>query len=279
MTNIFINYRRSDASGYAGRLHDRLASRCGPSHVFIDVDNIEPGEDFARAIDSIIDKADVVLVLIGKGWLQAADANGRPRLHTNNDYVRIEIATALRRAKVVIPLLVGGAAMPGEHELPAELRPLATRHAYTCSDGRFHADVDTLIDKIDRKPGTPPKARAKPVHAAAGMASFLRRWLRRGMVAMAVLGGIVYSGAMMLDLPDQRAARSFVTLKQSAATASPRLATTRDSRLPPYSDEAALLRSEQIDLARRRVLMQQQLDEIQRRYNTTARSIIDSMGR
>jgi hypothetical protein len=49
-TKIFISYRRGDSGPYAGRLYVALATRYGWDRVFFDVDAIEPGVDFARAI-------------------------------------------------------------------------------------------------------------------------------------------------------------------------------------------------------------------------------------
>jgi hypothetical protein len=46
---IFISYRRDDASHPAGRLYDHLALNF-PSRIFMDIDNLNPGEDFAEAI-------------------------------------------------------------------------------------------------------------------------------------------------------------------------------------------------------------------------------------
>jgi hypothetical protein len=48
---IFISYRREEASGHAGRLSDRLAERFRPDSVFMDIDRIRPGSDFADVID------------------------------------------------------------------------------------------------------------------------------------------------------------------------------------------------------------------------------------
>ena len=159
MTRIFISYRRSDAGGYAGRLYDRLSSHFGADHTFIDVDHIDPGDDFARTIEERMRKADVVLALIGPRWLTASDADGRTRLHLDNDYVCVEIATAIRQNKTVIPVLFGGAAVPSPAALPEELAALATRQGFSCSDERFHADVDRLIEKIEHKSGWLPSLR------------------------------------------------------------------------------------------------------------------------
>src|SRR5262245_3681951 len=97
MTSIFINYRREDTSGYSGRLEERLASTFGSDAVFMDLGDIRPGTNFVRAIDESLAQCDVMVVLIGKRWLEAEDASGRRRLDKPDDFVRLEIAKALER--------------------------------------------------------------------------------------------------------------------------------------------------------------------------------------
>ena len=109
--NLFVTYRREDSAAYAGRLHDLLVEEFGDDHVFQDVAAIDPGEDFEVAIDAALDEADAVLVVIGPNWL-APSADGLPRLHDAEDYVRIEVSRSLAKSIRVVPVLVGGAALP-----------------------------------------------------------------------------------------------------------------------------------------------------------------------
>src|ERR1041384_136459 len=121
MTNIFISYRRGDGAGSAGRLHDRLEKTFGPGHIFMDVEVIQPGEDFGEVIDSKLANCEVFIVVIGKNWLKSADGYGRRRLDLPDDWVRLEIAAALSRWLLVIPLLVEDAELPPAEALPGEL--------------------------------------------------------------------------------------------------------------------------------------------------------------
>src|SRR5207247_2365741 len=105
-------YRREDASGHAGRLYDVLAAAFGADQVFIDVDTIEPGVDFVERIETSVASVDALVAVIGRDWLTAADAEGRRRLDNPEDFVRLEIASALSRNIRVIPVLVEGARMP-----------------------------------------------------------------------------------------------------------------------------------------------------------------------
>jgi hypothetical protein len=126
---LFISYRREETAGHAGRLYDAIATRFDDGNVFMDVD-LAPGVDFVEQITEAVSSCDVLLVVIGARWAGLSDDDGRPRLADPNDFVRLEVETALRRPDVaVIPLLVGGPRMPGGKELPESLRDLraATR--------------------------------------------------------------------------------------------------------------------------------------------------------
>src|SRR6516162_155556 len=147
---LFINYRREDTAPYAGRLYDRLISHFDEEQVFIDIDQIEPGEDFVEVINRKVSACDIAIVAIGPHWLSATDASGKRRLDDEEDFVRMEIVAALQRNIRVIPVLVGGARMPGRHDLPEALAPLSRRNAIDLSETRFHADVNRLIEAIEK---------------------------------------------------------------------------------------------------------------------------------
>jgi len=147
---LFINYRREDTAPYAGRLYDRLTAHFGEDQVFIDIDQIEPGEDFIEAINRKVSTCDIAIVAIGPHWLGATDASGKRRLDDEEDFVRMEIVAALQRKIRVIPVLVGGAGMPRKQDLPEALAPLSRRNAIELSETRFHADVNRLIAAIEK---------------------------------------------------------------------------------------------------------------------------------
>ena len=65
---IFISYRRDDASYPAGRLYDRLLACLPKNQIFIDVD-LDPGIDFFEAIEASVGSCDVLIAVIGKRWL------------------------------------------------------------------------------------------------------------------------------------------------------------------------------------------------------------------
>lgn len=150
MAKIFINYRREDSEPYAGRLYDRLMPHFGEDHVFRDIDQIEPGEDFVEVINEKLRVVQAAVVLIGKQWLNIKDTSGERRLDNPDDWVRLEITALLERNIRVIPVLVGGAMMPNSMQLPECLIPLARRNALEISDQRFHTDVDKLIRTLEK---------------------------------------------------------------------------------------------------------------------------------
>jgi hypothetical protein len=149
MAGIFINYRRDDAPGVAGRLFDYLAGRFSKEDLFMDVDAMKPGIDFAKQLDSQVSQCRVLLAVIGPHWLDAVDKTGARRLDNEKDYVRLELASALKRDIAVIPVLVDGATMPPEEKLSEDLKPLAYRHAIELRHSRFSADADAIVQALE----------------------------------------------------------------------------------------------------------------------------------
>jgi hypothetical protein len=145
--SIFINYRRSDSEDVVGRIYDRLAHEFGKGSVFKDVEDILPGVDFRHALEREIAATDVMLSVIGPDWI---DRTNKRRLHDPNDFVRLEIETALNRGIPVIPLLVRRRErMPQKRHLPESLRELVYRNALLARpDPDFHTDMDRLIQGL-----------------------------------------------------------------------------------------------------------------------------------
>ena len=142
---IFVSYRRQETSHLAGRLYDRLADRFGEGQVFIDVDAIEPGVDFAEEIFSAVAACRVLLAIIGPTWLAAVDDRGQRRLDDPDDIVRLEVEAALARGVRVIPILVEGAVMPARRDLPDSLAGLARRNALAIRHESFRYDAGRLV--------------------------------------------------------------------------------------------------------------------------------------
>mgnify|MGYP001800072329 FL=1 len=148
--SIFISYRRSDSIAEAGRIYDKLVDALGSERIFKDVDYIPYGDDFVEQLDQAVAQCDVPIPLIGHSWLTVADSHGNRRLDDPNDFVRIEIASALKRDILVLPVLVGGAAMPEPSDLPEDLRSLARRNAAQVRyDPDFQSDMRRVVAKLE----------------------------------------------------------------------------------------------------------------------------------
>jgi hypothetical protein len=149
VSEIFLSYRRDDSSGYSGRLYDRLRDHFGPNHVFRDVEALAPGVDFVAAIEEAVGSCDALIAVIGRRWLRATTTSGTSRLEEPSDFVRAEIGAALARNVPVFPILIEGAAMPSESDLPAPLGSLARRQALELSESRWDFDVARLIAAVE----------------------------------------------------------------------------------------------------------------------------------
>jgi hypothetical protein len=153
---IFINYRRDDSRADSGRLYDRLVSRF-PGKVFRDVASLEPGVEWHEAIGRVIGQTDACTVVIGKDWLNITDAYGRRRLDDPGDTVRREVVVALQRKIRVFPVLVGGARMPQERDLPPDLQPLCRRNALEITEQDWDEDFNKLLRALETSLGMSAK--------------------------------------------------------------------------------------------------------------------------
>lgn len=154
MEEIFISYRRADTQAEAGRLFEHLEAAFGAGTVFKDVDSILGGKDFREVIEERLRSCKVVLALIGPGWLDARLPDGSRRLDDPEDYVRMEIETALEQGKLVIPVLVGETVIPPEEALPGSLKKLRHRNALNLrQDPDFKTDSERITGHIAKSVG------------------------------------------------------------------------------------------------------------------------------
>jgi len=145
---IFISYRRENDAGQAGRISDLLKREIENVSIFMDVDAVPLGIDFAEYLNEQVAKCDALLAVMGRSWLDARDEAGERRLDDPNDYVRLEIAAALRRKIPVIPILVDGTKIPKADQLPADLQQLARRNALDLRNASFDADMGKLVKQL-----------------------------------------------------------------------------------------------------------------------------------
>lgn len=156
---IFISYRRQDTLETVGRLHDHLRRAFEEDRLFLDVERQAAGDDYRKVIDRALAHSDVMLVVIGMEWLNAANREGRRRLDNGDDMVRIELETAFARNLRVVPVLVEGATIPAAADLPPSLQPLCYRTAMPVRpDPDFQMDFQRLVEALrateEREQGT-----------------------------------------------------------------------------------------------------------------------------
>jgi formylglycine-generating enzyme required for sulfatase activity len=161
---VFISYRREDAKYQARMIHAAFCQAIPREQVFMDVDSIPPGANFRKILKGWVDQCDVLLAVIGAGWIDAQDPKtDRRRLETSSDFVRIEIGEALTRGIPVVPVLIDGTPMPEIEFLPDDLKELVDRQAEFVDFRTFDDDVKRLIrklqlDSVSRAEPTPPSA-------------------------------------------------------------------------------------------------------------------------
>jgi hypothetical protein len=178
---IFISYRRDDVPGDARGVRDALAAKYGKSSIFMDIDNLLAGQRFDEELAKALAACDVLVAIIGPRWmglLKTKSASGE------RDYVREEIAQALKRGVVVIPVRVGRDGqmppLPRSEELPDEIRNLVLFQKQDVAHEHFGRDIAELIEAI-RKSGV--RAVALPRVRPA-----VFRWVAVGAIGALVVG-------------------------------------------------------------------------------------------
>ncbi len=162
---IFISYRRDDTEGEAGRLFDDLVRAYGDKSVFMDVAGINPGMDFRKAIDDNVATCGVLLAIVGPAWATIANEDGKRRLDDDNDFVRLEIASALARDIPVIPVLVHNARIPSPDHLPENLKNLAYRNSVELTHARWNSDVALLTKALEPYVAASSATSTETIHA------------------------------------------------------------------------------------------------------------------
>jgi TIR domain len=149
LTKVFISYRREDSKWPARQLYKAFLRHLPREQLFIDFDSIPLGADFVEILQRQVRECDIVIALIGPGWVDNPDTKtGQRRLDNPKDFVRIEICAALSRAIPVVPVLLEGAKMPEAEQLPKDMRMLVRRQAEFVGYLSFDTDVDRLIKRL-----------------------------------------------------------------------------------------------------------------------------------
>jgi len=148
MPIIVISYRRQDSNDIAHRIYEALKVKYGEKSVYIDIESIQPSADYRVHIRQTLERALVMLAVIGTQW-RGVRQDGGARIFDPDDPVRDEVETMLANRRAVMPVLVNGAAMPTDSEIPPSLLPFRYRHAIAVRSGdEFSADIQRLFRSI-----------------------------------------------------------------------------------------------------------------------------------
>jgi pentatricopeptide repeat protein len=171
MANVILSYRRLDSGTFTGRIFDRLVASYGRDAVFRDIDSIPIGVDFRPRIADAIRECDVLLAIIGSKWLGRSGKSGAVKIKTKDDFVRIEIETALRLGKPIIPVLVGNTRMPKIAQVPKSLSAFVYLNGLKIDTDRdFDHHVEDLlreIEQISQSSPTKPASALRPAPVPA----------------------------------------------------------------------------------------------------------------
>jgi TIR domain len=148
---IFLSYRRSDSGSASLRLYEAIRRRFGAESIYMDTASTAWGEEWPSALEDAISSADVVIVVIGRGWITAQGEWGRRRIDQPDDWVRREIELALGFEKPTLPVLVGDAVMPPSEALPSAIASLASRQALSLGEEDWDAHVGALLMQLESR--------------------------------------------------------------------------------------------------------------------------------
>ena len=217
---MFISYRRSDASWAAVSVYDALRTKLPPDSVFMDIDSIPIGVDFVEYLDGWVRQCDVVLVMIGPNWLNAADPKtGQRRLDNPSDFVRIEIRQALARGIPVVPVLIDGTGMPPASQLPEDIRTLARRNAAFVYTRSKDSDLTKLVRDLELDAPGLPKSRAtsEPAFARPNRKDETDTVERsRRLLGFGAVGAVAAVGTALFFFPPAKSDRP-IAIEQSSS--------------------------------------------------------------
>jgi TIR domain-containing protein len=222
MRTVFVSYRRGDSEGQARALNFELVKLIGKDSVFMDVDSIALGRDFRQILHERLESCDLMLVLIGPGWLDAKDAAGNRRLETATDLVRQEIAAALKRNIPVTPVLLQGAQMPPPERLPEDIRELVYRNGFELGHSTWESDVSEMVKRfgLDKESVAPTPA-PDEAHANPGVLAVSKRFKTSWVLATFVVIAIVAAMLFYRKAHDQTSGSEIAASLQQPAGSSP----------------------------------------------------------
>jgi hypothetical protein len=147
MPTIFVNYRTGDGDWAASRIDGALSDRFGSHEVFLAPKSIPPGSDFEDDILSAVRSSTVLLVVVGADWLRK-DTNGQRGLDDPADWVRREIAEAIKHRLIVVPILIDRTERLTHASLPPDIAAITTAQFIRLDHRTAHRDLADLATKM-----------------------------------------------------------------------------------------------------------------------------------
>ena len=236
MGAVFVSYRREVSEGQARALSLELVRLLGKDSVFMDVDGIALGRDFRQVLQERLNSCDVMLTLIGPGWVDVKDGSGMRRLDSPTDFVRLEIAAALKRNIPVIPVLLQGAQVPPPERLPDDLKDLSYRNGFEVGHATWESDVREMVRRLGLSASNTTDAAsspsgtndASPVSSGAAWPSWLR------LRVAAVIGLLVAAAGLVIYFypTTQRGDEPIAEVTPSQASKGAAVPATEETALP-----------------------------------------------
>lgn len=230
---VFVCYRREDSAGHAGRLYDRLNQRF-PGRVFMDVAGLGVGDRWAEVIEQTLGSCEVAVILIGRRWLERGP-DGTRRIDAPDDPLRAEIITALRLRLKIVPLLVGGAAVPQDEDLPRDVAPIVDWQALRVDDDDFDHDSSRLIQALERQ--LQDEETAPLLESAEAKSTEVRRLLESAESCIArsdwVTAAQILQSVLSLDKTNADAAARLRFVQQQSTRATRAYSREMPVQLPP----------------------------------------------
>lgn len=200
---IYLSYRPEDSADFSDRVTDHLLRRYGPGSVVRNVVGRDVA-DYERQVSAWLQQCNVVLVVIGPGWLDGRDAHGNRLLDNPLDPVRIQVRTAIQLNRLIVPLLVNGARVPAAGLLPPDVAALVSRQAYTVrGDPDFNDDMFGVYRQINTQLEWRPASLTAIVSAGGavvGLAGILFAANVFGGIAIALMFSLLMLVGIMVAL-------------------------------------------------------------------------------
>lgn len=145
-TLVFISYRRDDGQGAARAVQQALIGKFGEESIFFDFTSLEDKKFNLQIIDAIYSCKDFILVLSPKSMKKCS---------RKNDWVALEIRTAIKYKKHIIPINIDNKFRGWPKRFPKDLDELRYEQQLDYQMGTyFGASLEKLLKRLTVKPSS-----------------------------------------------------------------------------------------------------------------------------